>query len=679
MRRTKMKAKKRVVIFLMIGVILFCFGITALAENPSAGFSSSEAASNISPTNDLPTGEEPSEGLISVFPKTRMAGDVYYYYATSENNLGQYVKATASGSNLTLDVKYDSSRVPINETGILIDNANGITVYSSSYLKGNTLYKELDLSSYEDGVYTVFVSAYQTQVNRGHVNTNSFLIYIQNHKIYFEKTVINSYNEEVIKILENNTTLNSFKTLKEEYSAEESVLKEIQNTTSSITQNCSNDYEKAVAINTWITDNIYYDNQGLKENNRDIYSGTKTFSKKRGVCDGYAKLAVLMFGYADIPCEYVLGIASTSSDLTGNKGYHAWNAVKIDGNWSFLDTTWNTNAQINSDGKVAFDNWAFRRHDYFLVTSEHISKDHRATSIGYVPRYAYELKVDAEEGGTVKVPKSPYSNGYAGDEIVVVTAIPDEGYKFSGWFENGKQIENAQAEYTFLIGYQNRNLIAKFEKLSSAPQLQSYSTSFTGSGTTAKGLYDISFSGMFTTDLLEGTNVLDADQLAGIQLKGTAVSSEGEVGTWNQNKLTNGVVTVSNGEITSIKLYGKTKTTNAKADTFVIETAPQGLNGQTFSMTGTSSAGQYQVQLAGNLPSTLNEGVNTLLPEDVTSLKLYGLYTQIEKNESKFFTQTTLSTMKVTVKNGQVTAITISGFAKTANGTRESFNFTVNY
>lgn len=208
---------------------------------------------------------------------------------------------------------------------------------------------------------------------------------------------------------------------------------------------------------------------------------------------------------------------------------------------------------------------------------------------------------------------------------------------------------------------------------------QNYVTSFTGNGTTMKGRYTIAFTGTLTTELSEGFNMLDADQLSSIQLKGTAISTEGEVGVWNQSKLTNAVVIINNGNISSITLYGKTKTTSSAWDTFEIETASQGIDEQTFSLTGNSSENQYQINLAGTLPSNLSEGVNTLLPGDIQALKLYGLYTHIENNESKFFTQTSLSTMKVTVKNGKISAISISGFAKTSNGTKESFNFTVNY
>ena len=53
----------------------------------------------------------------------------------------------------------------------------------------------------------------------------------------------------------------------------------------------------------------------------------------KGVCQGYALLALKMLRELGIETLYVVGEVNT--------GPHAWNLVKVDGEWYHLDTTWN--------------------------------------------------------------------------------------------------------------------------------------------------------------------------------------------------------------------------------------------------------------------------------------------------------------------------------------------------
>lgn len=79
-----------------------------------------------------------------------------------------------------------------------------------------------------------------------------------------------------------------------------------------------------------------------------------------GVCSDYAELFRNMCIRAGIPCEYVSG-KDKASGIN-----HAWNAVYIDGQWLYVDCTWDD--PISKKPQLL--------HDYLLVGPEKMAKDH---------------------------------------------------------------------------------------------------------------------------------------------------------------------------------------------------------------------------------------------------------------------------------------------------------------
>jgi transglutaminase/protease-like cytokinesis protein 3 len=108
---------------------------------------------------------------------------------------------------------------------------------------------------------------------------------------------------------------------------------------------CNTNIEKTRVIYSWIAQNIDYDVytyiSGLyKTPNCPDQSAEAVFSRRDGICEGYANLFLKMAGYAGLQAVKVLGWGRV--DYT-NEGYtkdHAWNAVKINGEWQLLDVTW---------------------------------------------------------------------------------------------------------------------------------------------------------------------------------------------------------------------------------------------------------------------------------------------------------------------------------------------------
>ncbi len=104
-------------------------------------------------------------------------------------------------------------------------------------------------------------------------------------------------------------------------------------------------YTRARRIHDWIADNIAYDADGYFSGS---YLGTEaesTLASGKAVCAGYAGLFERMARIAGFEVEIVSGhgrgIGFDVFDDTPPSGTdHAWNRIKIDGEWRLVDTTW---------------------------------------------------------------------------------------------------------------------------------------------------------------------------------------------------------------------------------------------------------------------------------------------------------------------------------------------------
>lgn len=116
----------------------------------------------------------------------------------------------------------------------------------------------------------------------------------------------------------------------------EEVWAEVEELTHQLISGKSTETEQAKAIFDWVSQNITYDYKYVHLENIAYYgsqSGIKTFYRRTGVCDGYAKLVKIMYVIAGLPTIYAMG------KKHGTSTNHAWNAVYADGRWIFLDAT----------------------------------------------------------------------------------------------------------------------------------------------------------------------------------------------------------------------------------------------------------------------------------------------------------------------------------------------------
>lgn len=241
---------------------------------------------------------------------------------------------------------------------------------SKDYLKqgnykiefGNEFY---DTLSQENGDKQLWQD-YQTAIE-AFLHDNVDLFYLDVNKMYINietitKLLRKSYNV-YISAKEGETYFADGFTSTEQIDRAIGQIEEIKN---NIIRNLSgNNYKKIMTIHDYIIDNIEYDSTYEALGTYSLYGA---FIGKTCVCEGYAKSLKYLANSINIECEIMQGTATNS---TGKTESHAWNCIKLDGNWYLMDTTWDDPIIVGNGYKVNVF-----KYKYFLKGSQSFEKDH---------------------------------------------------------------------------------------------------------------------------------------------------------------------------------------------------------------------------------------------------------------------------------------------------------------
>ncbi len=218
------------------------------------------------------------------------------------------------------------------------------------------------------------------------------------------------------------------------------------------------DYDKALMLHNALAEHIVYDEEALKayqaaeeitdadqweaemERLEKIYGCVHTaygaLVNGRAVCDGYSKAYQYLL--------YQVGILSHVATGTGNGGGHAWNLVRLDGDWYYTDLTWDD----NKDGPVFYGNFNMTTKQSELgthvITSGLLMPECTDTELNY---YAINGGVMGTEGDAElmaeQIKKQSYARIYLEDTVTDLAALGE-------WF---KQHHGEIARLVGLNGY----------------------------------------------------------------------------------------------------------------------------------------------------------------------------------------------------------------------------------
>ena len=133
---------------------------------------------------------------------------------------------------------------------------------------------------------------------------------------------------------------------------------------SNITADAS-EYEKIKYVYEYLINTVEYDESA--PDNQNIYSA---LVGKSSVCAGYARSTQYLLEKMGIFCTYVTG---TTVDFSGKTEDHAWNIVKCNGKYYFLDTTWGDPIYQQDEGE---DIPHAMTYDYLCCSKEELFRTH---------------------------------------------------------------------------------------------------------------------------------------------------------------------------------------------------------------------------------------------------------------------------------------------------------------
>ena len=146
---------------------------------------------------------------------------------------------------------------------------------------------------------------------------------------------------------------------REIYNAAEAVLAEIM-------EEGMTDLEKEAAAYRWLVNSVDYDwthQDALAGTERWAYGPYGGLVDRSAVCLGYASSFQLLMDMSGVECITVVGASFNST------GDHAWNMVKLNGEWYCVDVTWDANAR---EQRQEEQEWR-----YFNLTSDEMAKNHQ--------------------------------------------------------------------------------------------------------------------------------------------------------------------------------------------------------------------------------------------------------------------------------------------------------------
>ncbi len=202
--------------------------------------------------------------------------------------------------------------------------------------------------------FTTLISDFEVQITKDQIAQVSEYIRRDHPELYwFRQNMVYYLNEaDLVCKVEIKYCLTKDEAAKRNKEIEKAIVPFISSVTADM-----NDFDIALKVYDNIINLVDYDSVGLQkqdsmpeispEDPDDLRSVYGVFVNRKAVCAGYTRATQYLLNMFGIECVYV------------SSGEHAWNLVKLEGDYYHLDTTWgdssNTNAEKNTSDKIGYD------------------------------------------------------------------------------------------------------------------------------------------------------------------------------------------------------------------------------------------------------------------------------------------------------------------------------------
>lgn len=208
------------------------------------------------------------------------------------------------------------------------------------------------------------------------------------------------------------------------------------------------EYDMALYLHDWLTHNADYDEP------MTIHTPEGVLLQGEGVCESYALAYQMLLREAGMKSQYVTGYSRGES--------HAWNLVLIDGEWTFIDTTWDDPVGGGKEG-----------YDYFGMNGDLLSRDHDWSFGKQLPPQATTLKYNYLQ-----------NNGY-----LPFDSIDKLGDVLGAEMEK----KNPRILYTYVGTEKYVDLNYEIEKWMKANAHRFFADSYTYGGSSFSGAMDVTY------------------------------------------------------------------------------------------------------------------------------------------------------------------------------------------